>query len=1289
MTCRLLSVITFFALLIGALQAAEPELLLYSNFDGEAEATTARGDATATFTHEPIFRPGISGQAVLIGGELTREQKLTNGLPEMEVPGRNVSYSPEGNLNLDQGTISFWVKPLDWTGTTKGFNVLFHTRVGKDYFQLYKFWSNDELRFIIGEAGTYTKAHLQAGVWEPGAWYHLAFTWSDSEVRMFEDGRLIFVTRRRFPLSSSGPIKPVTVGPGGNWVKGYNGQSLIDEFRIHDQPLSQAQIAALYNEHADQVKRPAGKLTVGQQTPRLDGAIKNDDYSFRATGFSTGTNGRLAIRQAYYALSYDDEQLYLGVDMPESAEGATLYLKPSLDGPLQQVQVLPGGTIANAEGQPIEAAEAIENVMEGRRVIEAAIPYAAVGMDGPPDHQDWRFNLTIQLTEPEQVIAAAPSLGDPTLNPNMMELAFRPDAPTISLSELYDLTTLTNRIDLVVKSDNPTDSLQYVNITDTTMKYGLRTFSRTLFEDGAPTPLRAPQPPRELWSIPAFAIVKHRVVREQEKGEEPLFSIKLIHEDPAPLQIEYLYTLGRQELLVAGRRRGTGQMQVRFLRQDGELTWSTSKALPENADYFKLTFDLQFDQLPPDTYELAIDHLAADGTATEVWRQAYQIPSISSPILQPYVDPEDQVVPAPWTPVEVTDTTVSTWGRSYDFGGDLLVRSLRSKDQELLAAEPHLRLDGQPLQAVNPSHTVHLGSNHMEARFSKTADLGQLNVKTDVTTAFDGFSQIEMVIAPQQPGQTVQSLSLDFPMHSEMVQLVCDNEISELVGGKTGAVGDYWHQELIDDPFIWIGNDEVGFNWLARTLRTWKMQDVSKNIEIIREGDIATIRFNLIDHEVTLDEPLTISFGFILTPSRPLRTDLMRQRPGKEWEKWIQPWKYFGVPDYDTADRGQIAYRSSRFDESFLYMGEYAAPYSPEYPFWEQEWRMLLPKGNHNYGEVYSSGLYSDRRLREKFTYSVSCIHSETLRNYILNKRATFYEQAKTPLDPKAINYYFDTGIGSAPCRNHHHGCVPWIGPDGNEHGELPIEEYRKIVLDTYRMIRRTGPNAKIMSHYGWVRAMPMQHFTDIMLGGEGVENQVATQGNYFDLLNPEKFRAVYSPYIYGVKMVFLNMLARAAMTSPEAILAFAKDPDSQQATRHVYGYTLVHDVDNWDSHDATKDVREKVYDAQDQLGWNEQVRFFPYWVDNPAVAIESAANPDRLLASAYTNGDRLMLVVLNDTDEAMEATLRLDLEQLGVADGLTGSDSFDTSRTYTLSDQWQDSVPPRDLRLILFEPAD
>lgn len=1251
---------------VGCL-AADEGLLLYSAFDGEADATLAEGDGTARSALEPVFRPGISGQALLIGGTPSAEQEIINGIPVVTEQGRNVYYESAGNFDYLQGSLSMWVKPLDWDASTKGFNVLFHTGAGENYFQLYKFFSNERLNFYRGLQNAWPRVKHEMRDWLPGEWQHIVATWSEKEVRLFMNGHLVSALPVRDPSGEPTPVQALSIGPGNAWEKAFSGQSLVDELRIYDRPLSQPEIVKLYREHADQARRTTGLLTIGQRTPTLDGEVQPYEYSLTDSDFLNVQTGMASALKNRYSLSYDETTLYLGYEGATAAEGDTLELvieRPGAD--LQTIMFSPEGS--QPDGLNME-----QTFTASGWTLEAAIPFTLLDVEAAPDGEDWRVNIGRRTAD--KALSAAPAMGIIADRASFLTLAFRPQAPAVRIAGIFDLVNHISAADYSAEVTDPTQQISIRMTHDNTYQYGLQSRTRMLVEDGRATPFRAPIPPHGRWPLEEFGLNELEVLAEApEAAPQPLYHRRLTYQEDVPLSVQFLYTQNRRQVVVTARKQQEGAMRLRFFGPDGEESWQIERPLPAESNWFQLAFPIDFSQLPPAVYNLHVEYVSADGASEDVWQQDYQVPSIDTTALQPYTDPEAGTVPAPWTPMTLSGTTVGTWGRTHDLGDSLLVRSLRSQGQELLAGPPVLRLAGEVMQPTHQSPPLLTSRETEQVVHEKTTEYDAFLIRTRLTTSFDGYCDVEMTLVPREGAAELPSLALDFPLVGELATLVRDNRHNFLIGGKSGAVGDYWAQRLVDEPFFWVGNEDIGFNWLARDLRAWHSFDAEKNVEIIREGEVATVRLNLIDRPLTLEAPRTFRFGFSLTPSRPLDLSIKRLRAGKDFQKWVQPWEDFAVLDYEGAKVAEIERASADFPEAFIYQGDgLTSPFMPEWAFWEEEWRLIRP--GHGYGQWTGNS-------KVRWTcYTTACIASETFRNWLNHMRADFYEKAKTPLTPKAINYYFDTGIGASTCENHHHGCRLWTDSRGQQHGALNIDAYRQLSLDVYRMIRRTGPDAKIMSHQGFLRAMPLQHFTDMIVGGEGIV--LASTHNYNDHITPAMFRATFLADPYGIKMLFLNMLVRAAAQSPERLANFATNAHDQQATRHFYGYCMAHDTDWWDSHRETAEVRQLVWQAQDTLGWDADVRFHPYWKDGPVRLV--TPHSDRLLASAYSKDGKLLLAILNDSDEDLGVTLELDLEAMGLSEGLAGNDVFNPEQSWTLGPQWQGTVPARDFRLIPF----
>ena len=258
--------------------ATDDGLLFYCNYDGSADATVAAGNKTAKAAFAPEFQGGVRGQALVIGGKP----------PETQVKG--VSYSPEKNFNAEKGTMSFWLKPVDWDGTSKGPNIILQTAIGKAYFQIYKYWSDDSFIFLFGEEEKWVRLYDKMTFgWKTGEWHHVAATWSSTDVQLFIDGTMVNSDKLPVPVDVTQVVKPLSFGAGTDpaWKHSAIGSSLIDELRIYNRILSRDEICQLYLKDAENnVKLDPLIITIGDKTPLQDGKINDYEYSFAGSGFT-------------------------------------------------------------------------------------------------------------------------------------------------------------------------------------------------------------------------------------------------------------------------------------------------------------------------------------------------------------------------------------------------------------------------------------------------------------------------------------------------------------------------------------------------------------------------------------------------------------------------------------------------------------------------------------------------------------------------------------------------------------------------------------------------------------------------------------------------------------------------------------------------------------------------------------------------------------------------------------------------------------------------------------------
>jgi hypothetical protein len=136
----------------------------------------------------------------------------------------------------------------------------------------------------------------------------------------------------------------------------------------------------------------------------------------------------------------------------------------------------------------------------------------------------------------------------------------------------------------------------------------------------------------------------------------------------------------------------------------------------------------------------------------------------------------------------------------------------------------------------------------------------------------------------------------------------------------------------------------------------------------------------------------------------------------------------------------------------------------------------------------------------------------------------------------------------------------------------------------------------------------------------------------------------------------------------------------------HFMGYLVVHDVDGWwyGWQRAYPSMVETLWKTQDRIGWDENVTFHPYWKQDAVKLVSPKSN--RIMASAYTRNGKMLLAVLNDTDQEQNIKLELDLKKLGMSASSQGHDVWQTNKNYVLSQTWEDIVPARGFRMILWE---
>jgi Concanavalin A-like lectin/glucanases superfamily/CARDB/NHL repeat/Galactose oxidase, central domain len=192
----------------GGPYQVDDHTLLLLHLDGSYDgAQGEHGTASGT-----TFELGRYGQGVLVDNTDT------------------LTYTTSGNLDRTAGAIEFWLRP-NWDGDD-----------GQDYafFEVGTSWYNgirlakdgaNNLRFLMWAGSTeYGIAHNVAD-WKAGEWHHIAATWQEGEIALYEDGVQVGRDTAHVPDLLSGPLYVGSGAWDGRVVDG-----VLDEFRISDVP---------------------------------------------------------------------------------------------------------------------------------------------------------------------------------------------------------------------------------------------------------------------------------------------------------------------------------------------------------------------------------------------------------------------------------------------------------------------------------------------------------------------------------------------------------------------------------------------------------------------------------------------------------------------------------------------------------------------------------------------------------------------------------------------------------------------------------------------------------------------------------------------------------------------------------------------------------------------------------------------------------------------------------------------------------------------------------------------
>lgn len=578
----------------------------------------------------------------------------------------------------------------------------------------------------------------------------------------------------------------------------------------------------------------------------------------------------------------------------------------------------------------------------------------------------------------------------------------------------------------------------------------------------------------------------------------------------------------------------------------------------------------------------------------------------------------DRVIP-PWTPIQRSGPMVSLWNKQYVLNGAGVAEKIVNSRAPQLAGPMKLEavVDGRRVDFAGQSLTAGKQTD-AAVEFTGTAQGGPLRLEVATRVEFDGFVWNTMTIEPTRANVSRLSLLVDLPEQEAPYFVTTSGGWSSYYGATperwdsresslTSMVGNFV-------PYIFFTDSERGFCWFADNEKGWRLDPARPTQEVLHHDGLVTLRVNFIDLPGAIERPITVHYGWMVTPQKPQPHNWRGYLIGYQkyfpqatpifWNEadWAVSWPYYSSPfpkDYEKSRRllagsaakgvvgcvGNIAHAIARYVD---YQGR-------PFPAMATEWG--ITPGDASDGNVVRSRGPNDFQLFHFDRWSklsgLSCLYFDE--NYLAEDRN-----------------YLNGGAYLLPDERVQPG-----------YDYLGLREYNKRLRQMFFDNGKPAPN--LWEHitggqavYAW---MP-----DVSMEGENVE-PAELEHDYIEALPASRLRSIGMGRNLGTAPFIMDQADRHPHGEASKVLA-----------HQLVGWTLAHDV-------LPEGVSSWPVLASELELWQDDTRFLPYWkkglgIDCPTPGFD---------VSAHVRPGRAVLWVVNENRQDGQAQVRLDLAKLGL----------------------------------------
>jgi hypothetical protein len=608
-----------------------------------------------------------------------------------------------------------------------------------------------------------------------------------------------------------------------------------------------------------------------------------------------------------------------------------------------------------------------------------------------------------------------------------------------------------------------------------------------------------------------------------------------------------------------------------------------SEPVPWDGDTGKFDGFVDTSRLPREVMEIRA--VVKDGSGKEIGVTKYQRYNLTRPVWLGNQYGKGDYVPTPWPKLTATDEETQVYGRRYAYNADLTMRSMVSKERELLAAPMRLWL-----KEGDKSFEFRTDAKSRDTRASGTMDtrvnrgkMGEFPAVVTAKTEFDGFITWELELSPSG-NRKLDELILEIPLNRDYVTYMTsparrDAQVpvkpisgAFLSDDSFGSGGYTWHVQCNDH--------EVGFQWTMDSSEHWSNADEHKQINVIPRDKELVLQLRMIDKPTALNKPVKYRFFFEALPVKPLtiphgeapwpfldpenkiawdfNVPLNRQEgftyegftPGTRLTGGSSAGGSFGNFCFSTdptpEEIAKVTWKDTDQPKPVRAPGQYHGNYHFVGTVWSCDSfkpGFPLTQEGEVYGSEWAMGTGSKAK-QESWGYVFACP------NEAFDDHFAFWVRNRMMSGNSTI--YYDHGGSGRTCVNtgHGHGSKD---EKGVVHPYVPILELRHHQMRAYKAMKEIRPFNAMQTHCSAEKVMGVAAFTDSLYDTETISvwsDRVKARGDaggYWSASLPWDWMMTqfYSP-VLGVAMSFGPMM-RGEDLRPEMLsspnVPFYNDP--------------------------------------------------------------------------------------------------------------------------------------------------